>query len=412
LPDHVVLFEMAKRNWYSMVPLINSLDASSISTDIRASRDIVTDLGEAVNNYDRVVCCFSFFTTQRPGMIELVREIRGLGGKADLVAGGPHATGHPRETLEMGFDVVVRGEGEIVFPGVIGALLGQGGQPAGWPIVQGRPLDDLDALPPISMKFGLYPPIEITRGCLFGCGYCSVPGNFGAIRHRSIGSIMKSAGELLDLRGSWDFRFISPNSLGYGSSTRRPNGAAVAELLSSLRELEGRKRIFFATFPSEARPDFVTEDLVEIVKEYADNSSICIGAQSGSDGVLKAINRGHDTDSVRRAVEIVIGAGLKPIVDFILGLPFEDESDQMRSLEFMREIIQMGGRVRAHHFLPLAGSALGGMEPTPINRSVMSEIGRLALEGGATGSFTEQMRMAREIVRWEKLSSSSSNSGH
>ena len=411
MQDHVVLFDMAKRNWYSMVPLINSLDASCISTEIRASTDIMNDLGVAVNKYEKIVCCFSFFTTQRPIVVELVEEIRGLGDNIYLVAGGPHATGRPRETLEMGFDVVVRGEGEVVFPGVIGMLLDQGRQPAGWPIVQGRPLDDLDAFPPVSMKFGLYPPIEITRGCLFGCGYCSVPGNFGTIRHRSIESILKAATGLIDLRGSWDFRFVSPNSMGYGSYTLRPNGTAVAELLSSLRALEGRKRIFFATFPSEARPDFVTEDLVETVKEYADNRSICIGAQSGSDGVLRAINRGHDTDSVRRAVEIILGADLKPIVDFILGLPFEEESDQVRSVEFMREIIQMGGRVRVHHFLPLAGSALGDMEPAPIARSVMSEIGRLALVGGATGSFTEQMRMAREIIGWEKLSSSRSNSG-
>jgi B12-binding domain/radical SAM domain protein len=403
---------MAKRNWYSMVPLINSLDASGIDVEIRPSQDILGDLKDVAGKFDRVVCCLSFYTTQRGETIELVEEIRGSRDEVMLVAGGSHATGMPEETLGMGFDAVVRGEGEAVFPGVINILLGKVNPPPGWPIIGEDPLENLDEYPPISMKYGLYPPLEISRGCLFGCSYCSVPKGFGPLRHRSPESILDAARYLLSLRGRWDFRFISPNSLGYGSLSREPNGEAIAGLLSSLRNLEGRKRIFFATFPSEARPDFVTEEILDIIEEFADNKSISIGAQSGSDEILSSINRGHDIGSVYRAAELIVGRGMEPVVDFILGLPMENESDQFQTLGAMKEVIGMGGRVRVHHFIPLAGSPLGHTKPAPIAKRVLSEIGRMALVGGASGSFTEQMRMAWEIVRWEKISSSRSTDVH
>jgi hypothetical protein len=99
---------------------------------------------------------------------------------------------------------------------------------------------------------------------------------------------------------------------------------------------------------------------------------------------------------------------MEPVVDFILGLPMESETDQLQTLEAMKAVIGMGGKVRVHHFLPLAGSEFGQMKPAPIAQPVMSEIGRMALVGGASGSFTEQMRMAWEIVKWEKISSSRS----
>ncbi|MBU7004381.1 MAG: hypothetical protein HXS50_02355 [Theionarchaea archaeon] len=99
---------------------------------------------------------------------------------------------------------------------------------------------------------------------------------------------------------------------------------------------------------------------------------------------------------------------MEPIVDFILGLPMEKESDQYQTLAAMKEVIGMGGKVRVHHFLPLSGSSLGNEKPAPIAKPVMSEIGRMALVGGASGSFNEQMRMAWEIALWEKISSSQS----
>ena len=70
--------------------------------------------------------------------------------------------------------------------------------------------------------------------------------------------------------GLRDVRFISPNAFSYGSiNGRKPNIRAIEELLEGIRGIIGPKgRIFFGTFPSEVRPEFVSEDILEVIKKY------------------------------------------------------------------------------------------------------------------------------------------------
>ena len=51
------------------------------------------------------------------------------------------------------------------------------------------------------------------------------------------------------------------------------------------------KKIFFGTFPSEVRPEFVTDESAELVRKYCANDSLSLGAQSGSDRILKEIQK-------------------------------------------------------------------------------------------------------------------------
>jgi len=395
-----VLLYLDRKNWYSLVPLVNSLDESPVGAEIIPSTSILQGLREACRRYEPVICCISFFTTQLPRVIEQIAQIRSeFGEKVTLVAGGPHATGSPRETVKMGFDVVVKGEGELVLPGLVRDLIApaSGSRHTG-KVVEGIPLSDLDSFSPVSIKRGLLPPIEITRGCLFRCKFCSVPCVLGRVRHRSIESVVETGRRLVRLVSRWDFRFISSNSLGYGSYSRKPNERAVQCLLESLRRLEGHKRIYFSSFPSEARPDFVTERMVELISGLTDNRTVCIGAQSGSDRVLKEVRRGHDLEAVYRASGLILDGGLRPVIDFILGFPCERESDQLQTLDVMHDLVKMGGKVRVHHFMPLAGSAMSGMMPSRIAPEVLGEIGRMALGGSALGAFNEQMKLAGQIA--------------
>jgi len=381
LEKPAVVFYLTKKNWYSYVPLINVLDRSSPETEIILSKNLLKDLDDIVRRKQGVVCCFSFFTTQVEEIREIVTEIRmRFGDRVKLLAGGPHASGDPEGTLEMGFDAVVRGEGERVIVETISGLLG-GRPPGSWPIVEGLPLQDLDLVEPVSFSRNLFPPLEITRGCQFSCAYCSVPVIQGRVRHRSLESILKVGEKLLEM-GPWDFRFISPNG--------------------SLSRLRGEKRIYFGTFPSEVRPDFVTPRLVRAVADVADNSTISLGAQSGSPRILEKIRRGHDLDCVFAACDAILDCGLRPVVDFILGIPGESQEDQLKTLEVMERLVSSGCMIRVHHFLPLPGSDLGDLEPSPIAEDVAREIGRMSQRGLFTGSFFQQMEMAKRIRRGKR----------
>jgi B12-binding domain/radical SAM domain protein len=199
------------------------------------------------------------------------------------------------------------------------------------------------------------------------------------MRHRSIPVIMRYA------RCYSDLRFTSPNALAYGSDGVHPRIDKVERLLEALSDLG--KPIYFGTFPSEVRPDFVTEEAVELLARHCTNRTISIGGQSGSDRILKMVGRGHDVEAVRGACDLSLAAGLVPNVDLIVGLPGETAEDQALTLDLAREVVGGGGRVRAHHFTPLPGTPLEGREPAPLAAEVEKAMGELALRGVATGRW-------------------------
>ncbi|HOW14747.1 TIGR04013 family B12-binding domain/radical SAM domain-containing protein [Methanosarcina sp.] len=340
------------------------------------------------------IMIYSFTTRQAA---KVFKEIESAGTDSIFIAGGPHPSGCPEETLEY-FDYVVIGEGEETLPELVRTLK-EGRDPGEVKgiayrdpdtgrIIQTpeRPHVNLDSYPCFDPK-KLRAPIEISRGCPWGCKYCQTPRLFGReVRHRSIDSILKNA-QYYD-----DLRFIASNAFAYGSDGIHPSFDKVEKLLSALHKLPDKK-IFFGTFPSEVRPEFVTEESVELVRKYCANDSLSLGAQSGSDRILKEIRRGHTVEDSISAVECCLEHEIVPAVDFIFGLPTETEEDQEKSLELVRWICKKGGTVRAHYMTPLPGTPYASAAPSEVSDSVRKELGKLALGGKLTG-YWEKHRKA------------------
>jgi radical SAM superfamily enzyme YgiQ (UPF0313 family) len=158
--------------------------------------------------------------------------------------------------------------------------------------------------------------------------------------------------------------------------------AKVSELLSSLQG-----QVYFGTFPSEVRPEFVTDKVLEVVKERCANTSIHIGAQSGSDVVLEETNRGHSRQDVEVAVDLCRSHGFVPVVDFIFGLPTEGAADQADSLDLVDYVVSTGGQVRAHNFIPLPGTPYENERPAPVGKAVLKRLGKLARDGKLFGRW-------------------------
>jgi len=327
------------------------------------------------------------FTTRQAAKVFM--EVKTAGTDSIFIAGGPHPSGAPEETLEY-FDYVVIGEGEETLPELVRTIQEKGdprkvlgiayrdvntGKVATTPK---RPYVNLDSYPCFD-PHKLRSPIEISRGCPWGCKYCQTPRLFGReVRHRSIDSIVKNAGYYNDLR------FIASNAFGYGSDGIHPRFDKVEKLLSALHKLPDKK-IFFGTFPSEVRPEFVTNESVELVRKYCANDSLSLGAQSGSDRILKEIHRGHTAGDSISAVECCLENEIVPAVDFIFGLPTETEEDQEKSLDLVRWICKKGGTVRAHYLTPLPGTPYASAVPSEVSDRVRRELGKFALGGKLTG---------------------------
>jgi radical SAM superfamily enzyme YgiQ (UPF0313 family) len=168
------------------------------------------------------IMIYSFATQQAASIF---KEIACCKTRSVFIAGGPHPSAKPEETLRY-FDYVVTGEGEETLPELINVLQNNGdvysvkgiAYKNGNDIVltEKRGQVDLDNYPPFDRDIMLN-TIEMTRGCPYACAYCQTPQLFGHnMRHRSIDIISRYAKSLKDVR------FTSPNAFAYGSDGVHP----------------------------------------------------------------------------------------------------------------------------------------------------------------------------------------------
>lgn len=295
------------------------------------------------------------------------------------IVGGPHATACPREVADYA-DYVVVGEGEFTLPRLLENLRdgGDGRIPGVMTRDFYEPADTgiwLDAYPAFTEYKGY---IEISRGCPFSCGYCQTPWIFGhCMRHRSLDAIARASARHSQTR------FVTPNAFAYGSDGMHPRFDKIERLLKACHG-----EVFFGTFPSEVRPEFVSGEALALIDRYCANTKIHFGAQSGSDEVLRRLKRGHTAADVIRAVELCTGAGFTPVVDFIVGIPSETDDDQRATLDLIRWVARFG-KVHVHRFLSLPGTPLAGSPARSLLHATEKVCGELALRGKLTGSWND-----------------------
>ncbi len=415
--DTALVLYYDKPNRYGFNVLVGALEGDEYFNNLNVylvehGGELASKLGGVIERHEKVIVGFSFFTTQLWDVCKLIKKLRRkYADRALYVAGGPHPTGDPEGTLRMGFDVVVRGEGEET----LAELLKRFDCDEGYADVKGvayfdgeyrftgwRPPVNLDRYPPFAARHGMFGPIEITRGCPFACYFCQTPRMFGSrVRHRSVEQVCRYV-EVMRRRGLTDVRFTSPNAFSYGSPDgKRLNVARLEELLEGVREAVGPKgRLFIGSFPSEVRPEHVTEETVELVLKYASNDNLVIGAQSGSQRVLDACHRGHSVEDVYNAVKLTLKAGLKANVDFIFGLPGETEEDAEQTIKVMKELAEMGARIHAHTFMPLPQTPFAKAPAGRVSGKLRKAINSLICKGKVYGAWERQEKIAEMIERY------------
>ena len=71
--------------------------------------------------------------------------------------------------------------------------------------------------------------------------------------------------------------------------------------------------------------------------------------------MLHQLHRGHSVDDVIAAVELCRDYAIVPIVDFIVGFPFETDEDQKATGDLIQWVAR-SGNVHVHRFIPLPGT--------------------------------------------------------
>ncbi len=416
-------FGYGRRVKYSVNVLVGAIEQElrdSVDVFVAPLKAIPNLLVNLVEEYGkrRVIYGQTLITPELPEIINDVVKAVTVARKTGAVpvAGGPHATGDPYGALlSLGFEYVFMGDSEESFTQFLREII-EGGDPKsvkpGLAYIDGEEfiitgkgrVRNLDKFPAFALKHRLFNPIEVTRGCPHACKYCQVSYAFGArYRHRSVGNIVHHA-ELMVSNGIRDLRFITPNALGYGTQDGKRDLSKVAELLGRLQKLRERgARVFFGAFPSEVRPEFVDREAALLLRKSVDNRRVIVGAQSGSDRMLKELHRGHTAEDVTNAVTHLRSAGFDVDVDYIFGLPGETEEDVMRTLKHMRTLIGLGARVHAHVFLPLPGTPYSFEKPGKVNAWLRKELFKLLGKGAMYGQWEAQERLAASVAKLRDL---------
>jgi len=412
-----LVFVLNRHNLNSVAALTGALEVDPRTSGLALhylwqDERLVGRLRSLASNSGRLVVALSFATANLPDTALLLPEIRSMAPPPYVVAGGPHPSARPAEVLHLGADAVVVGEGEEALPALLERVLA-GGSPAGLPRVvtlaadgrlqQGprpRPVD-LNAFPPVGVAHRRFGPIEITRGCPSACAFCQTSFLFGGrMRHRSVEHVTTWVRRAVE-RGYSYVRFTSPNALAYQSpdNGRTVNLAAIEDLLREMAALVGRERLYFGTFPSEIGPETVTPEAVALVRRYCGNENLIFGAQTGSDRLLRLLHRQHTVADAYRAAEIIVDAGLTPIVDLIFGLPEEEPEDVAASLQLMEDLVARGAILHTHTFMPLPGTPLEGAPPGRVDPALHTLLDRLASQGHQIGQWRKQEEIARRSAQ-------------
>ncbi len=182
--------------------------------------------------------------------------------------------------------------------------------------------------------------ISIMRGCDRYCSYCIVPYVRGHERSRSMEGIIAEARELVS-RGVKEIMLLGQNVAAYGLDQHAPNLpddlSPFADLLTELAKIPGLERIRFTS----PHPAYFNKKLIEtIAAEKKICKAIHLPLQSGSDPVLKRMNRPYTADRYRKIVQ-----DLKALVpeiafstDVIVGFPGETEEDFQQTRDLMNEV--------------------------------------------------------------------------
>ncbi len=196
-----------------------------------------------------------------------------------------------------------------------------------------RALEDLEVVPTERTNpFKAY--VTITYGCDRFCTYCIVPYVRGRLQSRGHAEIIKEA-EALAASGVSEITLLGQNVDAYGKDKKGEYG--FASLLKDVSRIEGIGRLRFAT----SHPKDFDEDILEVM---AETPSICrainLPVQSGSDRILKEMNRGYTRSQylelVRRIRTVLPDVSLS--TDLIVGFPQETEDDFRDSYDLLKEL--------------------------------------------------------------------------
>ncbi|GFO61661.1 tRNA-2-methylthio-N(6)-dimethylallyladenosine synthase [Geomonas silvestris] len=176
--------------------------------------------------------------------------------------------------------------------------------------------------------------VTVMQGCDNFCAYCIVPHVRGREISRSAAKIVDEVRQLT-ASGVTEVTLLGQNVNSYAA--KNPGEPDFADLLRLVAEIDGVKRLRFTT----SHPKDMSQRLIDCFAEIPKLAPhIHLPAQSGSDRVLKAMNRGYTAGQYLAKVSALKKAcpEIQFTGDMIVGFPGETEADFQATLDLMQEV--------------------------------------------------------------------------
>jgi len=307
----------------------------------------------------------SYLTPLKYVVERIAGLIKEIDGDIKIIAGSSHPTFCPDDVMQnANIDFAIRGEGEIPLlslvrefekdsprwenvPGIY--YRDGGGQVMNTPGV--GLIENLDELPFLARDLVLncdynhyrLHSMATTRGCPYTCSFCADKRLWGGrVRRRSVANVIKEM-KLLGDTYKIDFVDFADGTFTYDRRYLREFCRAMIDQGLDIK------------WRCTARYDNLDEELLQLMKQ-ANCCGLYFGLESGSNRVLKSIDKRITVDQILRVSKMVYDNGIPTASSVLMGLPGETKEDMEETLKIMKRV--KADLFDVNSFTPLPGTSL------------------------------------------------------
>lgn len=175
--------------------------------------------------------------------------------------------------------------------------------------------------------------LKIQEGCESFCSYCIIPIARGPVKSRALESIIDEI-NMLEGKGYKEIILTGIHAGAYGKDTK----SSITQLMKKIIEENNMPRIRFGSLD----PNEITDEFIDLFKNERFMPHIHLALQSGSDTILKRMNRKYDTRLYRDVINklrVAKGPILSVTTDIMVGFPGETDGEHQESMNFIKEVM-------------------------------------------------------------------------
>lgn len=230
-------------------------------------------------------------------------------------------------------DIVVGPESYQTLPDLVGKVMREKKRQIN---LEFTPNDKFDLLPHSKAGTGASAFVTVQEGCDKFCTFCVVPYTRGAEYSREVSKIYDDALRLSD-QGVKEIYLLGQNVNAYHGADENGSASSLAKLVEKIATIPQIERIRYTT----SHPRDMGDDLIAAHRDIAKLMPFLhLPVQSGSNNILKAMNRKHTRQDYFKIIEKLRAArpemGLSS--DFIVGFPGETDKDFADTMDLVRQI--------------------------------------------------------------------------